>query len=77
MEGSKPLSLTKQVRRQHSKHGVTRIAELPENRQRIPEGGADTKPSEGCPYSSSRCTPGSASDAPCAPHPKTDLLSAP
>lgn len=38
MEGSKPLSLANQVRRQHSKHGVTRIAELPENRQRIPEG---------------------------------------
>ena len=38
MEGSKPLSLANQVRRQHSKRGVTRIAELPENRQRISEG---------------------------------------
>ena len=38
MEGSKPLSLVSQVRRQPSEHGVTRIAELPENRQRISEG---------------------------------------
>ena len=38
MKGSKPLSLANQVRHQHSKHGVTRIAELPEKRQRISEG---------------------------------------
>jgi len=38
MKGSKPLSLVNQVRRQPSKHGVTWIAELPQNPQRISEG---------------------------------------
>ena len=37
MEGSKPLSLVNQVRRQPSKHGVAWIAKLPQNLQGISE----------------------------------------
>jgi len=38
MEGSKLLSLVSQVRRQPSEHGVTWIAKLPQDTQRILEG---------------------------------------
>jgi len=38
MEASKPLSLVSQVRRQPSEHGVTWIAKLPQDTQRILEG---------------------------------------